>query len=75
LVKLRAVDARKANGFFQARSGARVLLLDGKSNAISVSKVAEIEPVLTALETAAEAGELDSVLKAAARRGAAEKAQ
>jgi CBS domain-containing protein len=28
----------------------RVLLLDGKSNAISVSKIAEIEPVLKALE-------------------------
>ena len=61
--------------FIQARYGARVLLLDGKSNAISVSKVAEIEPVLTALERAAEAGELDAVLAAAARRGKVEKAQ
>ena len=61
--------------FIQARYGARVLLLDGKSNAIQVSKVAEIEPVLTALERAAEAGELDAVLAAAARRGKAENAQ
>ena len=61
--------------FIQARYGARVLLLDVKSNAISVSKVAEIEPVLTALERAAEAGELDAVLAAAARRGKVEKAQ
>lgn len=77
--KARAVRAwffQKGNGWFiQARYGARVLLLDGKSNAISVSKVAEIEPVLSALERAAEAGELDAVLAAAARRGAAEKAQ
>jgi hypothetical protein len=61
--------------YIQARYGARVLLLDGKSNAISVSKVAEIEPVLSALERAAEAGELDAVLAAAARRGKVEKAQ
>ena len=67
---------QKGNGWFiQARYGARVLLLDGKSNAISVSKIAEIEPVLTALETAAEAGELDAVLAAAARRGKLETAQ
>ena len=33
------------------------------------NKIAEIEPVLKALETAAEAGELDAVLAAAARRG------
>ena len=67
---------QKGNGWFiQARYGARVLLLDGRSNAISVSKVAEIEAVLTALERAAEAGELDAVLAAAARRGKPEKAQ
>lgn len=61
--------------FIQARYGARVLLLDGKSNAIRVNKVAEIEPVLAALERAADAGELDTVLAAAARRGRQEKAQ
>ena len=77
--KARAVRAwffQKGTGWFiQARYGARVLLLDGKSNAISVSKIAEIEPVLTALETAAEAGELDTVLAAAARRGARKTAE
>ena len=77
--KARAVRAwffQKGTGWFiQARYGARVLLLDGKSNAISVSKVAEIEPVLTALERAAEAGELDAVLATAARRGKLETAQ
>lgn len=61
--------------FIQARYGARVLLLDGKSNAISVGKVAEIEQVLAALERAADAGELDGVLAAAARRGKLETAE
>lgn len=77
--KARAVRAwffqKGAGWFIQARYGARVLLLDGKSNAIQVSKIAEIEPVLTALERAAEAGELDAVLAAAARRGKLETAQ
>jgi hypothetical protein len=77
--KVRAVRAwffQQGTGWFiQARYGARVLLLDGRSNAISVSKIAEIEPVLKALETAAEAGELDAVLAAAAQRGAARTAQ
>lgn len=74
--KIRVVRAwffqQGAGWFIQARYGARVLLLDGKSNAISVSKIAEIEPVLKALETAADAGELDAVLAAAARRGKVE---
>ena len=61
--------------FIQARYGARVLLLDGKSNAIRVNKVAEIEPVLAALERAADAGELDAVLAAAGQRGRRETAQ
>ena len=53
-----------------------MLLLDGKSNAISVGKIAEIEPVLAALDSAAaEAGELDAVLATAARRGKLEAAQ
>jgi hypothetical protein len=77
--KVRAVRAwffQQGTGWFiQARYGARVLLLDGKSNAISVSKIAEIEPVLSALERAAEAGELDGVLAAAAKRGVAGTAQ
>ena len=77
--KARAVRAwffQKGQGWFiQARYGARVLLLDGRSNAISVSKIAEIELVLTALERAAEAGELDGVLAAAAQRGARKTAE
>ena len=67
---------QKGTGWFiQARYGARVLLLDGKSNAISVNKISEIEPVLAALERATEAGELDPVLATAARRGKPETAQ
>jgi hypothetical protein len=77
--KVRAVRAwffqQGAGWFIQARYGARVLMLNGRSNAISVSKIAEIEPVLAALERAAEAGELDAVLAAAAQRGAARTAQ
>jgi hypothetical protein len=52
-----------------------VLLFDGKSNAIQVSKIAEIEPVLATLDTAAAAGELDAALATAARRGNSEAAQ
>jgi hypothetical protein len=77
--KARAVRAwffQKGTGWFiQARYGARVLLLDGKSNAIQVSKIAEIEPVLAALERATAAGELDAALATVARRVAREKAQ
>lgn len=77
--KARAVRAwffqRDTEWYIQARYGARVLLLDGKNNAICVSKIAEIEPVLKALEAATEAGELDAVLAAAARRGKLENAQ
>lgn len=41
---LRAWFFQKGAGWFiQARYGARVLLLDGKSNAIQVGKIAEIE--------------------------------
>jgi hypothetical protein len=54
--KVRAVRAwffQQGTGWFiQAWYGAHVLLLDGKGNAISVNKIAEIEPVLTALEKA-----------------------
>ncbi len=55
-----------------ARYGARVLLPDSKSNAISVSKIAEIVPVLVALEKATDPGELDAPLAAAAGRGTEE---
>ena len=64
-----------AGWFVQARYGARVLLLDGRSNAVQVVKIADIEVVLTALERAADAGELDGVLAAAGKRTRQEKAQ
>ena len=60
--------------YLQPRYGARVLLLDGKSNAIQVAKAADLDPVLEALAKAAEAGELDKVLEAASQRKAKAKA-
>jgi hypothetical protein len=73
---MRAWFFQKGTGWFiQARYGARVLLLDGKNNAIQVGKIAEIAAVLTALEQATDAGELDAVLAAVARRGKLETAQ
>lgn len=64
-----------ASWFIQVRYRARTLLLDGKNNAIVVSKIAEIELILKTLEAATDTGELDAVLAAAAQRGKAETAQ
>ena len=55
--------------YLQARYGARVLLIDGKSNAIFAAKLADVDAALTALIEAAKAGELDAVLELASRRG------
>ncbi|WP_343117238.1 hypothetical protein [Ostreiculturibacter nitratireducens] len=60
--------------YLQPRYGARVLLLDGKSNAIHAVKAADLDPILEALGKAAEAGELDKVLEAASQRKAKAKA-
>jgi hypothetical protein len=56
------------NWFLQPRYGARVMLLDGKSNAIQAAKVADLDAILVALGKAAEAGELDPVLETASQR-------
>jgi len=73
---VRAWFFQKGTGWYvHARYGARVLLLDGKSNAVMVGKIADIEAVLTALDRATEAGDLDAVLAAAGKRGTREKAQ
>ena len=56
--------------YLQPRYGARVLLLDGKSNAIHAAKAADLDPILEALGKAAEVGELDKVLEAASQRKA-----
>jgi hypothetical protein len=48
------------NGWYvQCRYGARVLTINGKSNAVFVNKLEEVAPVLEALRAAVEAGELD----------------
>lgn len=60
---------KDAGWYLQARYGARVLLVDGKSNAIYAAKLADVDAALTALIEAAKSGELDPVLELASRRG------
>lgn len=60
---------KDAGWYLQARYGARVLLIDGKSNAIFAAKPTDLDAALVALIDAAKAGELDSVLELASRRG------
>jgi len=57
------------NGWYvQCRYGARVLLVDGKSNAVFVSKLEQVSAVLDAFRAAAQTGELDAVIAQAAER-------
>jgi hypothetical protein len=63
------------NWFLQPRYGARVLLLDGKNNAIQAGKLADVDAILVALGKAADAGELDKVLDAASQRKTKSKSQ
>lgn len=63
------------NWFLQPRYGARVMLLDGKNNAIQAGKLADVDAILVALGKAAEAGELDKVLDAASQRKTKPKSQ
>lgn len=60
---------KDAGWYLQARYGARVMLIDGKSNAIFAAKLADVDAGLTALIDAAKSGELDPVLELASRRG------
>lgn len=51
------------NGWYvQCRYGARVLYLNGKSNAVWVATLADIAEVLVAFKAAAESGELDKAV-------------
>ena len=59
----------KLDADLQARYGARVLFIDGKSNAIFAAKLADVDAALAMLIAAAGAGELDAVLELASRRG------
>lgn len=60
---------KDAGWYLQPRYGARIMLVDGKSNAIFAAKLADVDAVLTALVEAAKSGELDPVLERASRRG------
>jgi hypothetical protein len=60
---------KDAGWFLQARYGARVMFIDGKSNAIFAAKLADVDAALAMLIDAAGAGELDAVLELASRRG------
>jgi hypothetical protein len=59
--------------YVQCRYGARVLLVDGKNNAVFVSKLEQVGAVLDALRAAAQAGELDAAIARAAERKRAAK--
>ncbi|WP_197274651.1 hypothetical protein [Novosphingobium sp. AAP83] len=54
------------NGWYvQCRYGARVLTINGKSNAVFVAKLDEVAKVLEAFKAATESGELDGAVVAA----------
>jgi hypothetical protein len=60
---------KDAGWYLQARYGARVMFIDGKSNAIFAAKLADVDATLALLIDAARSGELDPVLELASRRG------
>jgi hypothetical protein len=60
---------KDAGWYLQARYGARVMLIDGRSNAIFATKLADVDAALVTLIDAAKSGELDPVLELASRRG------
>lgn len=54
------------NGWYvQCRYGARILTINGKSNAVFVNKLEDVAGVLDALKAATESGELDGAVLAA----------
>ena len=57
-----------AGWYVQCRYGARVLLIDGKNNAVFVKKLEEVGGVLDAFKAAAQAGELDAAIAKATER-------
>lgn len=54
--------------YVECRYGARPLLIDGKNNAVFVSKIEDVAAVLTAFATAVKAGELDKAVAAVSER-------
>lgn len=58
--RIRAWFFQQDNGWYvQCRYGSRVLSISGKSNAVFVNKLEEVEAVLAVFGAAAESGELD----------------
>lgn len=60
--------AQDAGWYVQCRYGARVMLVDGKNNAVFVKQLADVGPVLDAIRAAAQAGELDAVMAQTTQR-------
>lgn len=60
--------AQDGGYYVQCRYGARPLLLDGKNNAVFVSKLDDIGPALDAFTAAAQSGALDEAISAIASR-------
>lgn len=58
------------NGWYvQCRYGSRILNINGRSNAVFVSKIEEVAAVLEVFRAAAEAGELDKAVLMAMKVG------
>lgn len=67
--RARAWYFEQDNGWYvQCRYGARVLHLNGKSNAVWVATLKEVADVLAAFKAAAESGELDKAVAMAMAR-------
>lgn len=67
--RARAWYFEQDNGWYvQCRYGARVLHLNGKSNAVWVATLSEVADVLAAFRAAAESGELDKAVAMAMAR-------
>jgi hypothetical protein len=60
--------AQDGGWYVQCRYGARVIAVDGKNNAVFVKSLNEVGPVIEVMIAAAKAGELDTVIAAAALR-------
>lgn len=60
--------AQDGGYYVQCRYGTRVLLLDGKSNAVYASSLHEVGMVLDALAAAVNSGELDTAIAEAISR-------
>ena len=60
--------AQDGGWYVQCRYGARVISVDGKNNAVFVTALKDVGPVLDAFVAAATAGELDTVLAKATER-------